>query len=367
MSAGSQVTGKIYELVKSSPKPVVVNFLGCDAQPILASGGIYAETLEDAALLAVSLIEGKPRARNAHLAVATPRAGHVRGLYSGGTLCKEAKLIFKQTLGSEAKKHSLIDYGESEYTVGKAHPMIDFSTRNEELVKAAADPNTSVVLFDIVLGYGANMDPVGQLAPALTEAVEMRKQQNRPITFIASVCGTATDPQGMHKQAEMLAQLGVILTSSNAEAARLALFVATGKKSTPAALSLANVKSPRPAVASNPLLKGIKALNIGLKHFAEPISKSGGQVLQLEWKPPAEGHREHGLSMARLEDDSVGVGQMIKQANDQALQRLQKGLPVWTGVALAKEVIPGMGERMILHSGPPVTWTKMCGPMKVRV
>jgi FdrA protein len=61
--------------------------------------------------------------------------------------------------------------------------MIDFSTRSEELVKAAADPNTSVVLFDVVLGYGANMDPVGQLAPALTEAVEMRKQQNRPITF----------------------------------------------------------------------------------------------------------------------------------------------------------------------------------------
>ncbi len=363
---GTHVTAKIYDLVRRSPKPVVVNFLGGDPQPILGSGGIYAATLEDAALLAVSVSEGKPRVRDSTPLTAVPsRAGHVRGLYSGGTLCKEAKLIFQQTLGAEAAQHTLIDYGESEYTVGKAHPMIDFSTRNAELVKAAADPNTSVLLFDVVLGYGANMDPVGQLAPALMAATELRSKQNRPITFIASVCGTASDPQDMQQQSDRLTQLGVILAASNAEAARLALFVATGQRVTPAAVSLNKSRAASAAVQSNPLLKEIKALNIGLKHFAEPISKSGGQVLQLDWKPPAEGHRALGLHLARLEDDSAGVGQRIKLANDEALQRLQKGLPVWTGVALAREVIPGMGTRTILHSGPPITWHAMCGPMKV--
>ena len=38
--------------------------------------------------------------------------------------------------------------------------------------------------------------------------------------------------------------------------------------------------------------------------------------------------------------------------------------PVLEGIGLAKEVIPDFGRRTILHAGPPIEWTKMCGPMR---
>jgi hypothetical protein len=33
-------------------------------------------------------------------------------------------------------------------------------------------------------------------------------------------------------------------------------------------------------------------------------------------------------------------------------------------MGIAGEVIPGMGERMILHAGPPIEWERMCGPTR---
>jgi hypothetical protein len=35
-----------------------------------------------------------------------------------------------------------------------------------------------------------------------------------------------------------------------------------------------------------------------------------------------------------------------------------------TGVAAARDVIPGMRENLILHAGPPITWERMSGPLR---
>lgn len=54
----------------------------------------------------------------------------------------------------------------------------------------------------------------------------------------------------------------------------------------------------------------------------------------------------------------------IAEANDEVVRRLTLGRPVLVDVAPAAEVIPGMGERMITHSGPPIEWGRMCGAQK---
>jgi hypothetical protein len=54
----------------------------------------------------------------------------------------------------------------------------------------------------------------------------------------------------------------------------------------------------------------------------------------------------------------------IEEANQEAVSRIQKARPELIDVAIAGEAIPGMKRNMILHAGPPVTWEKMCGPMK---
>ena len=54
----------------------------------------------------------------------------------------------------------------------------------------------------------------------------------------------------------------------------------------------------------------------------------------------------------------------IDTANEQAFQRMLAGDPVLIDVVPAADAIPQLKERMILHAGPPVEWSRMCGPMR---
>ena len=38
--------------------------------------------------------------------------------------------------------------------------------------------------------------------------------------------------------------------------------------------------------------------------------------------------------------------------------------PVWVDIGLARKVVPGMKEKMLLHAGPPIEWDRMSGPVK---
>ncbi len=54
----------------------------------------------------------------------------------------------------------------------------------------------------------------------------------------------------------------------------------------------------------------------------------------------------------------------IGSANRECIKRIQESTATLVDIRLAREVIPGMGERTVLHAGPPVTWDRMCGPMR---
>ena len=231
------VARRVLDVARKSGKPIVVNFLGGDAAALREAGATPAATLEDAACLAVALARGKAAgatrppgvdARVAAAARATARRFAksqrlVRGLYSGGTLCQEAALILKSHGGAP---HTAVDLGDDELTVGRPHPMIDFRLRNERILEAARDPATTVILLDVVLGYGAHADPAGALQPAIEGSLKAAARSRRGLAIIASVCGTPADPQDLVRQERQLAALGVLLAPSNAQAARLAAALA---------------------------------------------------------------------------------------------------------------------------------------------
>ena len=241
--SSTEVARRVLDVARASGKPAVVNFLGGDAQSIRQTGAVVAATLEDAARFAVALARRAPlpapagidaelvaRARG-QIGRFAPEQRHVRGLFSGGTLCQEAALILEQS-SRRAAGHSMVDLGDDQFTVGRPHPMIDFRLRNERIVLAAEDPTTAVVLLDVVLGYGAHPDPATALIPAVQHARDRAERLGRPLAFVASVCGTAADPQNLARQEEALEKNGVILTPSNAQAARLsALLVREGRRS----------------------------------------------------------------------------------------------------------------------------------------
>lgn len=54
----------------------------------------------------------------------------------------------------------------------------------------------------------------------------------------------------------------------------------------------------------------------------------------------------------------------IDAANEVCLEKIQASTAVWSDIKKAKDVVPGMGERTVLHAGPPLSWEQMCGPMR---
>jgi len=108
--------------------------------------------------------------------------------------------------------------------------MIFFKPRCERLLREAKDWEVAVVLLDVVLGYGANLDPAGELVGAIAEAKKIVKKSNGYLSVVTSVCGTTGDPQNLEAQRKKLEDAGVVVMPSNAEAARIAALIATKGK-----------------------------------------------------------------------------------------------------------------------------------------
>jgi hypothetical protein len=58
------------------------------------------------------------------------------------------------------------------------------------------------------------------------------------------------------------------------------------------------------------------------------------------------------------------IKQKIAAANEEAAGRMNEADPVLVDIAPAVEVVPGMTDRLILHAGPPVDWSSMCGAQR---
>ena len=54
----------------------------------------------------------------------------------------------------------------------------------------------------------------------------------------------------------------------------------------------------------------------------------------------------------------------LEKANKEALSRLLSAQPVLVDMGLAKDVVPGMKDKMLLHAGPPLTWDRASGPIR---
>jgi succinyl-CoA synthetase alpha subunit len=240
------VLDRINEVVEGIDKPVVRAFLG--AAPV---GPGDARTLEEAALKAVALWrEGDPREINVTLESrdaaiwdrtellarrCTDDQKYVRALMSGGTFAAEAQVLFADVMSDIASnvptagahrlsdplmtaKNTVIDFGADEFTVGRPHPMIDYSIRKQRIADEVDDPETAVILLDVVLGYGSHPDPSAELADVIADASDK-------VIVICSVTGTDQDPQNRSVVLKELTDAGAVVTRSNAAACKEAGYV----------------------------------------------------------------------------------------------------------------------------------------------
>jgi FdrA protein len=172
-----------------------------------------------------------------------PSQRYIRALYSGGTLCDEAMWLLSERLGAIASNiplrpewaraagetfrgHTALDLGSDEFTRGRPHPMIDPTLRLQYLSRAAEDPETAVILLDIMLGFCAHPNPAAVYVPAITQARAKGAAAGRAVPVIVSLCGTEADPQRLSTQRAMLEAAGAFVYESNVAAAlAAALFV----------------------------------------------------------------------------------------------------------------------------------------------
>ena len=99
-------------------------------------------------------------------------------------------------------------------------------------------------------------------------------------------------------------------------------------------------------------------VNIGLESFAADLKAQGIEVLNVDWRPPLQVDKNATSKINQFYQSN------IVEANTQVLNIINAGKPLLVGMGKAIDVIPGMKENLILHAGPPITWDKMCGPMR---
>lgn len=336
------VQERVLQVARQAGKRVVIHFVGSR----LPNYEWAAATLEDAALLALKL----PPLTSGDNRSAGKSLRRIYGLFSGGTFQAEAAAMLS---GDDSV--SLIDLGDDQYTKGKPHPMIDFSTRIEFIENTVSKDPNAILILDVVLGHGAHADPAGELVPVLSKITKKYPK----VSVITHICGTSEDPQGFDSSVKRLKEVSMV-APSNAAAVRAAQDLARGKAVKLGAVVSRGSSSSEGSKPSN-VFGGIRAINMGVETFTSAIKQVGAPIRQLNWKPPAGGDRTVGLMVAEL----LATPEVSK-ANDVAFERLSQASPVLCGMGLAKEQIPflGAGRKAILHAGPPITWARMCGPMK---
>ncbi|HEY1014113.1 MAG TPA: DUF1116 domain-containing protein [Herpetosiphonaceae bacterium] len=101
-----------------------------------------------------------------------------------------------------------------------------------------------------------------------------------------------------------------------------------------------------------------RVVTIGPRLFAEALAAQGAAVAQVDWQPPAARDQRSLDALARLQ------GPAVDAANQQAMERILASQPLLVGMGLAGAVLPGMHPNLVLHAGPPVSWERMCGPLR---
>ncbi|GLX94292.1 DUF1116 domain-containing protein [Herbidospora sp. NBRC 101105] len=377
------VAARLGEAIARSPKPVITALLG-EGQPDLTTA---AESVLRAVGAAVPVWPSWPGNTE-------PGGGPLRGLYSGGTLCTEARLI--------AGTGEFTDFGDDEYTVGRAHPMIDPALRLEALDAVTE----GVVLLDVVLGHGSDPDPAGSLSAAIAAA------KSRGVAVVVALVGTEGDPQNLQAQAARLFESGAEVYTSNAQAARRAATLAGARPTEPGpaipletstretgtgelhaadAADAADANAgehaasdqvePRPAAsgAAGPgggaetsgeasasqggwvgrplamLSAEPSVISVGASILAEALDQQAVAHTPVDWRPPVQG--------VAADLAAVMADPRRKAANEKAVARMLGARPHLVGVKRAGDVLD-LPKGTFFHAGPPIEWERASGPMR---
>src|SRR5215208_5471626 len=109
------------------------------------------------------------------------------------------------------------------------------------------------------------------------------------------------------------------------------------------------------------LPRSIEAVSLGLSIFADALRDQGAPVVEVEWRPPAGGDTGTLAVLTRLWGEH---GDRVAAANAEVVERIERCTPCAVTVAPARDVVPGMRDGLLLHSGPPIELDRVCDPQR---
>ncbi|MGH8766217.1 MAG: DUF1116 domain-containing protein, partial [Burkholderiales bacterium] len=107
-----------------------------------------------------------------------------------------------------------------------------------------------------------------------------------------------------------------------------------------------------------------RVVNIGLRSFADDLAARGVAVAHVDWRPPVGGKDAGREKAEALLAWLARHEAKIRKANEEGLRRMLAADPVLVDVIPAGKAMPALGDHVLLHSGPPIDWPRMCGPMQ---
>ena len=252
---------RILERVRSCKKPVVLQLINADLSGLDLGHAVVSDSFAETANIAIALSQGKDYTSStetekyaavealakSEAAKMAPGQKYLRGIYCGGSLAEETITLAQSKLGPlygniafsddyllkdpfSSYKDCMIDIGAEEFTLGRPHVAIDPAPRIERFRQEAADPDTAVILMDILLGYSLCEDPAGMLVDVIQQGKAEAESQGRYLCVIASICGSDLDPQNYEVQKKILEDCGVLVMENNGEASRLAASIIAARR-----------------------------------------------------------------------------------------------------------------------------------------
>lgn len=109
------------------------------------------------------------------------------------------------------------------------------------------------------------------------------------------------------------------------------------------------------------LPQNASVINVGLPLFAEAIREQDAEVIHVDWRVPSG----NSPVLLRALTDSYAMNSLeYDKANAEAIRRIDKGVPMLIGVASARDALPALPDRTLLHAGPPIAYEFVCDPVR---
>ena len=101
----------------------------------------------------------------------------------------------------------------------------------------------------------------------------------------------------------------------------------------------------------------LKVINIGTQFFYDALVAQDVKATQIDWKPPVKQSAEVLDALNKI--SSPELKEKIEAANDKAVHCIIDSEPYLVDILPAGEVIEGLDDYTVIHSGPPIDYENM--------